>query len=78
MFFLVEYDRQNETIVSFEAFDETRQHEAEESRLALELSLQRQNTDHEVVLLEAADEAALRKTHRRYFETMESLLKSGF
>ena len=46
-------------------------------RLNLELDLNRRGVDHEVVLLEAENEDALRRTHRRYFETLRQLLQSG-
>jgi hypothetical protein len=45
-------------------------------RLEIELDLNRKGIDHEVVLLEAADENALRRTHRRYFEDLSQILKS--
>jgi hypothetical protein len=49
---------------------------AEDLRLDLELDLNRRGIDHEVVLLEAASEAALRRTHRRYFETPSQIVES--
>ena len=42
--------------------------------LNLEIELQRRSQTHEVVLLDAASEEALRKTHGRYFENVEGLL----
>lgn len=47
--------------------------EAQDCRLELELSLNRQGIQHEVVILEAATEDDLKKTHRRYFEDLEGL-----
>lgn len=52
--------------------DDSRQ-EALDARLELELSLNRRSVKHEVVLLEAASEEALRRTHRRYFEDVSGL-----
>lgn len=46
------------------------------SRLEIELDLNRAGVDHEVVLLEAASEKALRRTHRRYFEDLKQIVKS--
>ena len=43
------------------------------ARLELEIRLNRDNVDHEVVLLEAHSEEALRRTHRRYFENLTEL-----
>ena len=71
MIFLIEYDRDEGRIVTIKSFRE--KEEAEESRLELELNLNGNNTDHEVVLLEAATEQALRRTHRRYFENLADL-----
>jgi hypothetical protein len=59
--------------VTFHSFAETDRQKAEDQRLGLELKLNRAGTEHEVVLLEAATEAALRRTHRRYFENLAQL-----
>ncbi len=76
MLFLVEYDRVRGEIASFRAFDEADRERAADLRLDLEISLRRRNLKREVVLLEAANEAALRRTHRRYFESLEQLAMS--
>lgn len=76
MIFLIEYDRSQGRIVTFRAFDDSARREAEETRLQLELELNRFGTEREVVLLEAASEAALRRTHRRYFEDLAELVNS--
>lgn len=73
MLFLIEYDRPRGEVVSFRAFDDAQREEAADTRLELELALNRLGIEREVVLLEAASEAALRRTHRRYFETLEEL-----
>lgn len=73
MIFLVEYDRARGEIESFKAFGNANRKEAEDTRLELELDLNRRGIEREVVLLEAASEAAVRRTHRRYFETLEEL-----
>jgi hypothetical protein len=70
MIFLVEYNRREGRIVSFEVFDDLERRKAENTRLEIELNLNRAGVDHEVVLLEAASEDALRRTHRRYFEDL--------
>jgi hypothetical protein len=71
MIFPIEYDRSRGLIVHLRSFDQAKH--AEEARLELELALGRKKIEREVVLLEAASEAALRKTHRRYFEKLEEL-----
>jgi hypothetical protein len=73
MLFLVEYDRRLGQIVSLKSYSASQRHEAEEGRLALELKLRHAHVEREVVLLEAASEQALRKTHRRYFESLDTL-----
>jgi hypothetical protein len=73
MIFLIEYDRRQGRLVSLKLFAESKRRSAERARLKLELRLNALGTKHEVVLLEAASEAALRQTHRRYFETLSEL-----
>ena len=77
MIFLIEYNRSQGSIVTFRDFDDSQRREAEDLRLEIELVLNRKGVDHEVVLLEAASEDALRRTHRRYFEDLRQILKSG-
>jgi hypothetical protein len=76
MIFLIEYDRTRGEIVTFRTFDDSERQIAEDSRLDLELELNRLGTEHEVVILEAATEEALRRTHRRYFENLSELVNS--
>lgn len=73
MIFLIEYDRSRGQIVTFNTFSDSERSVAEESRLELEIRLNRNEVDHEVVLLEADSEEALRRTHRRYFENLTEL-----
>jgi hypothetical protein len=67
MLFLIEYDRELGTVVSLERFSDADSEAASRARLDLEITLNRQGTSHEVVLLDAASEDDLRRTHRRYF-----------
>ena len=73
MIFLIEYDRSNGRIVTLGTYEDSERGEAEDSRLELELSLNKKGVEREVVLLEAATEEALRRTHRRYFEDLAEL-----
>jgi hypothetical protein len=73
MIFLIEYDRPAGRLLTFRSFIDAERNGAEEARLELELILHRQKVDHEVVLLEAASEDAVRRTHRRYFENLTEL-----
>ncbi len=76
MIFLIEYDRARGRIVTFEVFDESKRVQAQNHRLDIELDLNRRRVEHEVVLLDAASEEALRKTHRRYFESPREIAES--
>lgn len=73
MLFLVEYDRARGEMVSFRTFGDSERKDAEDRRLELEIALFRRGIEREVVLLEAASEEALRRTHRRYFEDLAEL-----
>lgn len=77
MIFLIEYNRPQGWIVTFKRFKDSERLKAQNARLDLELDLNRRGINHEVVLLEAASEAALRRTHRRYFETLRQILESA-
>jgi len=75
MIFLIEYARNRGQIVTFRAFDNSERRKAEDARLEMELELNRLGTAHEVVLLEATTEEALRDSNRRYFEDLADLVK---
>lgn len=77
MLFLIEYDRLRGEVVAISRFLDSDRTVAENKRLELELDLNRKDEDHEVVVLEAVDEAALRRTHRRYFENLSELVKAS-
>ena len=77
MIFLIEYNRSEGQIVTSRNFDDSQRREAENSRLEIELDLNRKGVDHEVVLLEAASKDALHRTHQRYFEDLTQILKSA-
>ena len=77
MIFLIAYNRTEGRIVTFRDFDESQRREAEDLRLDIELDVNRKGVDHEVVLLEAANEDALRATHLRYFDELREILESG-
>ena len=77
MIFLLEYDRSRGVLITMRSFVDSLKHEAEDARLNLELKLNREGIQREVVLLEAASEEALRRTHNRYFEDLVDLAKSS-
>lgn len=77
MIFLIEYDRRRRHIVTFEQFDDAERATADQRRLELEVNGERYNPNRELVLLQATDETALRRTHRRYFETAREIIESS-
>lgn len=74
MLFLIEYDRQRGDIVSLVSFQDSERERADDARLALELRLRGVGAKREVVVLDAADEDALRLTHARYFKSAKALI----
>lgn len=77
VFFLIDYERSTGKLVNLKRYSDGQLKNAEEARLALDLELRQFGTEREVVLLEAADEEALRKTHRRYFDTWQNIAASA-
>ncbi|MBB4845254.1 hypothetical protein HNP55_003801 [Paucibacter oligotrophus] len=77
MIFLLEYDRHRGVLASIKSYADVEREAAEMARLNLELDLNRRALMHEVVLLEAADEQALRLTHGRYFESLQQIAAAG-
>ena len=73
MIFLIQYDRHEGRMISIESFNDSERTKAQDLLLTLELQLNQNGNDKEVVLLEAASEEAVRRTHRRYFETLADL-----
>jgi hypothetical protein len=76
LIYLIEYNRPKGRLVTFKAFDPSARIYADNARHEMELGLNRKGVHHEVVILEAANENALRRTHRRYFEDVPQIVKS--
>jgi len=76
MIFLIEYDRPRGALVSLETFEDSQQHGAERLRLRKELELNARAQHHEVVLLQAENEDAIRRTHMRYFMSASQIIAS--
>ena len=74
MLFLIEYDRPSGTLVQFRKFDDSERQFAQDTRLDLELTLNRRGIQREVVILDAPSEEALRHTHGRYFKDLAELV----
>jgi len=77
MIFLIEYDRPSGKIAEMRTFDDSSRKLADEARLELELRLNRKGVEHEVVILEAPSEEALRRTHSRYFESLAEIAREN-
>jgi hypothetical protein len=77
MLFLIEYDRSRGTVLSMKTFQDTERALAEDTKLGMELARNKDGVQQEVVLLEASNEDALRRTHRRYFENLAELARSS-
>ena len=77
MIFLIDYDRGSGTLMTCQPFHDNQNHLAEEMRLGLEIANLTNKLSHEIVLLEASTEDDLRRTHRRYFESVEELQSSA-
>lgn len=77
MMFLLQYDREAGRLLSFRSFPEGDAAAAQQARLELELSLNRRGILHEVVVLDAANEDDLRRTHRRYFAGASELASAA-
>lgn len=75
MYFLIDYDRKAGKMISLSAFSAEQRSDAQAKRLELELAYNASGTLREVVILQAPSEAHIRRTHRRYFETLEELVK---
>lgn len=73
MIFLIEYDRAMGTLIQLQPFAFSEAVRATEARVALELDRMKANLDREIVILEAESEEQLRRTHRRYFEQIQTL-----
>lgn len=73
MLFLIEYDRSEGQIITFKTFLNEKRQMADDEVLEMELRLNKLGVKREVVILEAPTELELRRSHRRYFETLEQL-----
>ena len=76
MLLLIDYDRRKGQIVKMEVYHDSERNRANQERLSLEIDHIRSGVEREVVILEAASEAAVRSTHRRYFENWETLART--
>ena len=76
MIFLIEYDRSRGRLITFKRFENDDRAKAEAARLRIELTRVADESNREVVLLDAATEEALRITHRRYFQTATEIIEA--
>jgi hypothetical protein len=76
MIFLIDYERKTGCLRQFKRFTDDQRAEAQRERLEIELGLGEARGSREVVLLEADHEKTLRRTHRRYFESTQTIVES--
>lgn len=73
-YYVIVYDRQRgELVQALESFPDESRRDALRRRFELE----KVYPDHEVVVLGGESEAAIRRTHGRYFKTVSELLATG-
>lgn len=77
MIYLIHYDRPSRQLLRMQPYADAQRQQAEDARLALELSLIGNGREQEVVLLDAADESSLRRTHGRYFYSLAELVAAA-
>jgi hypothetical protein len=77
MIFLIAYDRTRGEIVRLDRFDAAARDASEAARLQLEIFHARDPMGLEIVSLEAPDLDQIKRTHRRFFESIESLATAG-
>ena len=77
MIFLIEYDRSKGLLVSYSPFKDRDRREAEVRRLEAELANKEKGINYETVLLEAATEDHLKRSHQRYFAKASEIIGSN-
>lgn len=77
MLFLLEYDREKGVVISLGRFRDADAAAANSARLDREIELNRRGVRHEIVLLDAASDEDLRRTHRRYFAGIVELTSAS-
>ncbi len=76
MIFLFEYERKTGDPAKVTEFADEFRADAEQARLALEQQALKRGDDLEIVLIEAANQAVVRKTHRRYFDSLKQFINA--
>ena len=74
MIYLIQYDRAKGKVLLLKEYLAASVKDANEDRLQLELGSHEIGSNMEVVTIEAGSLDQLMRTHRRYFETIESLV----
>ena len=76
MIFLIRYNRQKGELIECRPFPDEQRELAWKIRLELELEAAAQGLDREIVLLHAASEEHIRRTHGRCFKTLGELVSA--
>ena len=77
MLFLLEYDREKGRVIHISRFADSDSSTADGARLAREIEMNRLGVKHEIVLLDAASDDDLKRTHRRYFAGIAELTSAS-
>lgn len=79
MLMLIDYDRKRGRIAEVQRLDKSQRAYAHEYRVRKSVEYMQAGTmgDHEVVILEAPTEDHIRRSHARYFQTLEELVASA-
>jgi hypothetical protein len=70
MIFVIQFDQKEGRLKRLDTFTDADREKANRQRVEVEIELLKQNVFHEVVVLEAKSVEALKKTHRRYFDSI--------
>jgi hypothetical protein len=73
--FLIEYDPPTGTLLQLRILHDSERQVALNIRFELEFKLCREGVQHEVGILEAPSEEAVRHTHGRYFKDLAELVR---
>lgn len=75
--YLIEYARSSGETIFVTGLEGFKRSDAENERQQRELELRRAGSDHEIVLLEAANDRALKHTHGRYFADLKEIARAA-
>jgi hypothetical protein len=75
MIFLIKYMREDGQVVFCQEYDDSEMEKAQAARLEMEIEQSQEGRLNEIVLLQAENLDALKKTHSRYFKSLREMLE---